>query len=207
MPITQDRMMKLLTTTENVLRLYERGTEFIVEVAATQASPGGPIFEANAEFSQLPAEFLQNEHFRAGVAALMRSRQALLDLVKEQLPVPVEDMRVFIQEQVHFKLNAKRNAKNRAAVVSHRERKRETRAPELTPAQRERYEATLVERDGIKASQAWWDSYDREQAAVPAPTAELDPELTAAISIDSREAYEAERAKRREAEGEDDELA
>jgi hypothetical protein len=56
MPITQDRMMRLLTTTENVLRLYERGTEFIVEVAATQSSPGGPIFEANAEFNQLPNE-------------------------------------------------------------------------------------------------------------------------------------------------------
>jgi hypothetical protein len=66
----------------------------------------------------------------------------------------------------------------------------------------------LVERNGIKASQAWWDSYDREQAA-EARSAKADPELAAASSIDSREAYEAERAKRQtkeEAEGGDDEL-
>lgn len=205
MPITQERMISLIDAAESILNQYDCARQLIIEVAESQFAEGGPIKKANALLSKLPPEVLIDENLREAVREIMNARQALLDLFKEHLPIPIEHMRTLMYEKAHFKINAKRNLSNRKANASYRERQKSEEDSQLKTKAVQQPEA---ERDPAKwARYEKWLSSTQDAAGA---AAKLDPELAAASAIDSREAYEAERAARRakeEAEDEDDELA
>jgi hypothetical protein len=160
MPITQDRLIKLI----NTANAYQKWVDLIKAVVM-------PSIEGDLAIVASVLHREPDSPLKTAFTMMMNRVLATRDVLAEN-PIPPELFRNLIEEESHFKINARRNTKQRNLKKLGRSMEEPTR-PKIIAGQ--------IAPD----LQAAWDRYDAEQAALAAAEVnkDIDPAMDPNVKL------------------------
>jgi hypothetical protein len=186
MPITAERMIRLIDAADSAVSAAYKLTEDFNAVARAQRAPGGQLEVISEAISRLPADVTRNPDFQTIIVKFNEIRQILLDVGSNALNgIPPHCLAVVAEERV--RINMGRHRSNKNAQLRHRMRRQIDEFGEVQPDRRRRpepedepgeFESDIAKRyAAYKAGQTLEDQVAAEaRAAAPPPAAELSDE-------------------------------